>query len=421
MLLPLDKVFADNNDGIISTPKPNDYRNGIFDTDNYSINIGNALIDNNPRSSSNQTGNGLTTIFSAEFIYPVDVDGLYMDFSTSDNKKAVIIFNFNNGEKKEFNVLKTGYYNIELKNVKSVIVNSSLTGSGSGIAAFYELDIFGSYEPKEKEPLKDVLNLETKVSSNRVDLSWELPNFDEFKHVNIYRDEVNEIKTLEPAPASYKASTKIFETNGTYFNDLTVKPKTTYEYTLTTTDGKEESEGVTVQATTPKAPLDEVGGVESEKQENGDYLFKWTSPTKGDVQIYVGGKKYKKVPANDGKILIPKGDLKFNAFGDPDVTLQAIDEDGEEGAIISPGGSLDVPFTPSDIIKSGNGLFALIAPFVLLGLSFLLVPRIIKLIRNSNNSASVKSGRTGRAERIRETKETRPSREIREYRRGRTT
>lgn len=274
---------------------------------------------------------------------------------------------------------------------------------------------------KEPEKIKDVENVKVNSTHERIDLSWSLPSSSELKHVNIYRDEIKQTSAISNfifGSTAYAASTKIFETNGTYFNDLTVKPQTTYEYTLTTTDGIQESEGVTVQATTPKAPLENVGGVESEEQENGDYIFKWTSPTKGEVQIYVGGKKYKKVPASDGKILIPKADLKFNAFGDPDVTLQAIDEDGEEGAIISPGGSLEVPFTPGDVVKSGNSLFALIAPFVLLGLSLLLVPKIIKLIRQSNNGSAVKSERTGRAEKIRE---PRPSRETREYRRGRTT
>lgn len=318
-----------------------------------------------------------------------------------------------------------------IKKIKSPKNNVEISGLNSNTE--YTFKVYANYLDggksvertitvrTDREPIEEVRNIQIEANHDRVNLSWKLPEYNGFEHVNVYRDEIKQTSAISEfflGSTAYAASTKIFETNGTYFNDLTVKPKTTYEYTLTTTDGTEESEGVTVQATTPKAPLDEVGGVESEKQENGDYLFKWTSPTKGEVQIYVGGKKYKKVSASDGQILIPKEDLKFTAFGDPDVHLQSIDEDGEEGSIISPGGNIETPFTPSDLIETGSGLLKLIGPFVLLALSFIFVPKLIQLIRNANGS---KEGKNTRKERVERNNSARETRATREYRRERTT
>src|SRR5690606_30948654 len=101
------------------------------------------------------------------------------------------------------------------------------------------------------------------------------------------------------------ATTKIFETNGTYFNDLTVEPKTTYDYRLTTTDGYTETSGVDITTTTPAAPVPEMGGVVVEPQPNGDYLYKWETPAAGQVKIIVGGEEYTTVPAEDKQLLIP--------------------------------------------------------------------------------------------------------------------
>ncbi|WP_185959730.1 hypothetical protein [Lentibacillus cibarius] len=51
---------------------------------------------------------------------------------------------------------------------------------------------------------------------------------------------------------------------------------------------------------------------------------------------------------------------------------------------------LSLPFDVGDLITSGNGLLGLVGSFVLLGLAFVFVPKIIGLIRNSFSAAKGK-------------------------------
>jgi len=249
--------------------------------------------------------------------------------------------------------------------------------------------------PLPPEPVGEVIDLSATATHERVNLSWTLPESEELKHVNIYRDTVIEtslLDTLLGTSRAYAAETKIFETNGTYFNDLTVDEQTTYEYTLTTTStAGVESEGVTTEVTTPEAPAPEIVGGGYEKDPlTGDFTYYWTEPIEGEVKVLVGGTEYRKVAASTKQIVIPASEMKYTAFGDPNVTLIPIDSDGDEGAPIKPPlngegsadsiGNVDIPFSASELLKSGMGLFIIIAPFVLLALSFLLVPKLRFLI-----------------------------------------
>jgi Domain of unknown function (DUF4959) len=242
-------------------------------------------------------------------------------------------------------------------------------------------------------PLKDISNLKADPDYNRVDLSWKLPQSTEFKHVNIYRDEVAE----EPgffqqlfAGASVSAAeepTKIFETNGTYFNDLTVAPETTYEYKLTSqsTTG-EETDGVTVQATTTEEPAPEMGESGYTITPEGDYLYKWDSPTEGQVKVNIAGTEYKTVEASEGQIIIPKDQMKYTIFGDPDIRLYPVSPYGKEGEPYDSSKLFKdgmMPFGGQDLLKTGMSLLGVVGPLVLLGLSFLLFPKIRKIIFNS--------------------------------------
>lgn len=244
-------------------------------------------------------------------------------------------------------------------------------------------------------PSKDVKNVEVKPFHNRVNLSWNLPEDNGFHHVNIYRDEIKKIgfiKGIISGTTVYAAETPIFETNGTYFNDLSVKPSTEYEYTLKT-ESKEgiESEGVTVQTITPKKPVPDLEGGGYEKDENGDFLFTWTSPTTGKVKVMIDGKEYKTVDASLKQIFIPKGDMKYDIFNNPKVTLIPITEDGKEGTPTKPdegGGSGEIgggklPFGPTDLLKSTVGLLGVIAPILLLSLAIIFFKPIKNVIVKS--------------------------------------
>ncbi|MCM3708560.1 hypothetical protein M3205_23235 [Cytobacillus firmus] len=46
-----------------------------------------------------------------------------------------------------------------------------------------------------------------------------------------------------------------------------------------------------------------------------------------------------------------------------------------------------LPFSVNDLIVSGNALLGIVGTFVLLGLAFVLVPKLIALIRNSFSAA----------------------------------
>lgn len=47
---------------------------------------------------------------------------------------------------------------------------------------------------------------------------------------------------------------------------------------------------------------------------------------------------------------------------------------------------ITLPFSVTDLVTSGNELLGLVGTFVLLGLAFVFVPKIIKVIRNSFSS-----------------------------------
>lgn len=248
-------------------------------------------------------------------------------------------------------------------------------------------------KPPEPTKPKEITDLKITATHERVDLSWDLPKTNNFKHVNIYRNTIKEIALIDRllgVQTAYAAETKIFETNGTYFNDLTVSPSTTYEYTLSTTSiDLVESGGITKRVTTLAKPKTTIGGGGYTKdEETGDYTYYWTSPSTGLVKILVGGTEYKKVYASDLKVVIPKEKMKFTLLGSPDVRLVPIDEDGTEGTPSKPpeggGGStgdVKLPFGPIEIVKGAFDLLKLFGPYILIALSILLLPRLINIIK----------------------------------------
>ncbi|MEH7126019.1 hypothetical protein V7127_22670 [Bacillus sp. JJ1773] len=247
--------------------------------------------------------------------------------------------------------------------------------------------------------LPEVVDLNSKVNSNEVQLNWKNPQHDYFNSVKIYRK--NFVKEQQTALNKILIGQKVsaadvngeykpmFETNGTMWKDLTVDPESKYEYKVTTlnTVGA-ESEGVIIQAETPKAPLPELEGGGYKKDENGDFLFTWTSPTKGKIKILIDGKGYKTVEASLKQILIPKEDMKYDIFNNPKVALVPISEDGKEGTPTKPGesggigaiGGGKIPFGPTDLLKSVMGLLGVIAPILLLSLAIIFFKPIKNVI-----------------------------------------
>lgn len=251
--------------------------------------------------------------------------------------------------------------------------------------------------PPPPEPAGDVENVAVKAAYDRVNLSWNLPEQDNLHHVNIYRDTIEEesfFKNMFGGSVAYAAETPIFETNGTYFNDLSVEPETKYEYTLKTeSDEGLESEGVTVQTQTPEEPAPKLEGGGFTETEDGDFLYSWSQPTTGKVRILVDGKEYQTVDAASKEFLIPKEDMKYDIWKNPKVSLQPISESGKEGAETrpppgegqsgSPVDNIKMPFTTKDAVSSGMILLTLVAPFVLLMLAFKFVPKMRNMIMSA--------------------------------------
>jgi fibronectin type 3 domain-containing protein len=232
------------------------------------------------------------------------------------------------------------------------------------------------------KPPGEVKALNAYATHKKVELSWTLPTSENFKMVRIYRDQV-ETAFLGGlfGTTAYAAETPIFETNGTYFNDLSVKPSTKYEYMLTTVSNEGlESNGVTTQVTTKEEPAPQMDGI-SYLDENGNLIFTWKQPTTGTVKVFVDGQEYETVPASNGTITIPKDQVPYSMFGEPKVTFQAIGEYGTPGQVHTPSmKNIETPFGAIDLVNSGMGLLALIAPFLLVALSFLLVPKLRKVL-----------------------------------------
>lgn len=257
------------------------------------------------------------------------------------------------------------------------------------------------FKTLDVQKVGEVIDLTASVDYERVDLTWKNPTVDNFKNVNIYRNRIDKKGFLDFLKVN--AATKIDQTNGTYFNDLTVIEGDTYEYTVTTQSVEGlESDGVKKIVTIPikpKPPKPEIEGEETDVDADGNYTFSWTSPTKGKVKVIVGGKEYAITNAANLKITIPAKDMKFTIFGDPDVKLIAIDEDGNEGNPIQPPsppggggiGNVDLPFTVPELIRTTFGFIALLGGIILLAIAVYLTPFLIKVIK-----LAVKKESTGR-------------------------
>lgn len=257
-----------------------------------------------------------------------------------------------------------------------------------------------SYESFDTFEISELKVLDKKMDA--VSIIWENPEHFTFHHVNIYRKNknkestsiINKIENLfvSNAYAETDGFTPMFQTNGTYWKDMTVEPETTYEYKLTTVNILEqESNGLVIAVTTPSEPLPEMGGEEIITDENGDYKVIWTSPTSGKVKILVDGSEYAVVDASLGQYVIPKEDMVYDLFGKPKVQLVPISTTGKEGKPTKPPvngespGTIGVtmPFTANDFLKTVMSLIAWVGPFILLALAIYFAPQIIRFLKGA--------------------------------------
>lgn len=257
-----------------------------------------------------------------------------------------------------------------------------------------------SFTTKKYADPKNVTELKAQADFESVKLSY---NYDEtVDHVAVYRKK-NEFFN------NFDTFAKIGETEGKTFEDKNLADDTSYTYLVRSVNKNDVySDGVSVDVKTEKKPKDEVEKIEPEepeKQANGDYLFKWTKPEKGNVKVLVGGKEYKIVPALNKQILIPKKDLKYDILGNPDVKLIPVSESGIEGDPVNPnlpnnggiggigGTDFSKDFNPNTLLGNSTGLLWLIGGFVLLGLAFIVAKMYIKTIKKSSQLELQDGGR----------------------------
>lgn len=232
--------------------------------------------------------------------------------------------------------------------------------------------------------MDEVINLKANPQSYEVDLSWTNPRDPIFSGVVIYRNGIN-----------------IGHSNGTTFTDSNVKSSTTYLYTIKAISTEDlETDGVSVQTSTPAETIPVITGATVTKTDNGDYLYSWDNPSTGTLKILVGGQLYETVPASQKKVTIPAKDMKYDFMGNPQVSMIPISQTGLTGDVTYPDSSsvgTKIPFSVSDLISSGNSLLWVVAPFLLLALAFLFVPKLRRLLFSAfgkKNSGEVKTRRT---------------------------
>ncbi|KAF0994406.1 fibronectin type III domain-containing protein [Geobacillus sp. TFV-3] len=245
-------------------------------------------------------------------------------------------------------------------------------------------------------PVEDITDLRVDAKYDRVKLSWTLPDSEFFRYVKIYRKKVKERSfwnqlfgaTSVSAATTSDGYTPMFETNGTYWTDLTVTPDTTYSYKVKSvnTEGN-ESQGVTIETTTPSEPVPKIEGVSTTQNKNGDYVVTWTSPSEGIVKVVIGGKEYTVVDAATQQVMIPKEDMKTDFFGGYDAKLVPIGKFGTEGHAVQvptvQGKKIEFPILFDDFVKTVINILTWAAPLILLSLVFIFWRPFITFLRKT--------------------------------------
>ncbi|WP_017473322.1 hypothetical protein [Amphibacillus jilinensis] len=376
-----------------------DFRDGIFD--NYDVIDRSAsenyqyVIDNDLETYSTGSYDFLTIKLKQS----VNVEGFYLNSDSTNNHRRVIL-HFSNGAEQELILENRNRTDEYIAIERDDLIEIQISSSSGGTVRVYQFELFGEVLGEEIN-VEEIKNINVESEHDRVNLSWELPDTEHFEHVNIYRMDLGEVKQetsmfdfLKPMTVNASEDYQpLFETNGTYFNDLSVEENSSYEYKLTTEYQGVESQGVTVQATTGFAPAPPIGGDDYQEQPNGDYLVTWESPTDGDVRVLLDGEIYVTVPASDGQFTVPANDMVYNNFGDPLIAIQPVARNGQEGSISQPGGA-ELPFSPTELFETSNSLLLLISSFLLLALSFIFAPKLINLIKkafaNKNDYTNVR-------------------------------
>lgn len=289
---------------------------------------------------------------------------------------------YKNGQLIENKYLMNSYIDKDYelgKNYTYKIVAVNDGGKSSGVSKTIEI------------PTKEITNLRAKTTDKDVELFWDLPIYNDFELVSIYRKEdsgmLPKFKALFSSDNDYD---HIFMTNGTYFKDMTVAPDKGYEYKLTTlSKSGEETSGEIIKTKTKQVMITGSDLLPvTPDSEKSDYKLTWEKPTTGQIKILIDNKEYKTIDAAALSYTIPAADVVLNGLGVPSIKIVPVEvgTGREVGPVIIPGETgfeVDIPFDADNLLTAAITLLSFVGAFLLLGLAFRVVPKLIRIIRQA--------------------------------------
>lgn len=421
LLLPT-VAFAE----VISTPEPYDYNEGLLDVDGLikSTDMPIALYDNDLFTSV-----GSPNQFYVDFSQPVDIKAL---FFKNNYRSARITFYFDDGaEIQQENYSRSEseiYVDVNYSNVIRVDFATNYSPDD-----LYEFEFFGTYdssllstvepgEPGDTTPPEEISNVEVTTTEDSATVNFNNPTDIDFDKVNLYL-----------AGQVYSSS------NGQIYIEG-LNEKTTYTAIVKTVDTLgNESAGVEVQFTTKETPtvppetpqqVPEVKNLQIET--DGERVdLSWNNPPQffekatiyrkdlGNVAAGFNLNPFAPLTVSANASFKPLFETNGTTFSDLSIepetdyeykvtnTFNGMESQGVvvQASVPKPPlvntDDVKVPFGASELIKTGNGLLGFVGGFILLALSFVLVPKIIAVIRNANagTNGSSRAERVGRVQR----------------------
>lgn len=305
-----------------------------------------------------------------------------------------------------------GYFEVNRDNVLEI---SFMHGS-TNLVKLAEFDVFGTYDldiPLPNIP-KDITNLDFEVTTDTATFNYDLPSDEDFSHLNVY------------------FNNEVIQTTDTTFILENLSPNTDYEITFKTVNKEgTESLGTTVNFKTNETPTEpqpqEVKNLKIETSK-GRVDLTWQNPE----QYFDKAIIYRKLLEEQGNTSFSLSDLnpfkpltvhadethipifETNGTEFSDLTVEegkhyeykvtTMYQGKESNGVyaqtyVAPPPlvdttDLELPFGIGDLIASGSGLIGLFSGFIILGLTFLFVPKVVKLIKDSFNK-NTSSRRTG--------------------------
>ena len=196
-------------------------------------------------------------------------------------------------------------------------------------------------------------SVDYEVTHNSVTLTWDNPTY--YESYTIQRD--NEV--LET------------DFQGQEYTITGLRPNSPFRIRVLTNYEGHTGEDNGFIINTRRAPPPEMGGIGEGRDEEGNFIYTWDQPIEGQVKVVVGGNEFRTVNASNQSITIPRNEMAYDIWGEPDIILIPISEDGTEGEATPPTenggvGGIDVPIKGNDVLTSGFAILGFLAPLILL-------------------------------------------------------